>query len=173
MNNEQVLTLVNEYREQLRTAEDRDAIRVKQEWYRGKPPPYSHKKQKTHEPHPRVPTALPHLRNTSASFILRHTQTTTNTGPHRHQTKSPQDPPLRRHLQGKSKTCQKHCTNMSHLRGGGRGPRDPWEADHVTPALGSQSQLLPAHRSCNRQRGNKPITKPTHPQPPQPPPTTG
>jgi hypothetical protein len=34
MNNEQVLTLVNEYREELRTAEDRDAIRVKQEWYR-------------------------------------------------------------------------------------------------------------------------------------------
>jgi len=40
MNNEQVLTLVNEYREQLRTAEDRDAIRVKQEWYRGKAAPF-------------------------------------------------------------------------------------------------------------------------------------
>ena len=39
MNNEQVLTLVNEYREQLQTAEDRDAIRVKQEWYRGEAAP--------------------------------------------------------------------------------------------------------------------------------------
>ena len=82
--------------------------------------------KKTHEPHPRVPTALPHLRNTSASFILRHTQTTTNTKPPPHnKTKSPQDPPIRRHLQGKSKTCQKHCTNMSHLRGGGQGPQRP------------------------------------------------
>ena len=71
-----------------------------------------------------------------------------------------------KHVRNTAQTC--------HICGeGGRGPRDPWEADHVTPALGSQSQLLPAHRSCNRQRGNKPITKPTHPQPPQPPPTTG
>jgi len=71
-----------------------------------------------------------------------------------------------KHVRNTAQTC--------HICGeGGRGPRDPWEADHVTPALGSQSQLLPAHRSCNRQRGNKPITTHTHTNPPTPPPTTG
>jgi hypothetical protein len=34
MNNEQVLTLVNEYREQLRTATDINSSREKLEWYR-------------------------------------------------------------------------------------------------------------------------------------------
>lgn len=45
-----------------------------------------------------------------------------------------------------------------HLCGGGAKAGDPWEADHIHPELGSQSVLLPAHRSCNRKRGNRPMT---------------
>jgi hypothetical protein len=33
---------------------------------------------------------------------------------------------------------------------------DPWQADHVNPAEhGDQAELLAAHASCNRKRGNK------------------
>jgi hypothetical protein len=34
---------------------------------------------------------------------------------------------------------------------------DPWEADHLYPDLGDASPLAPAHRTCNQQRGNKPL----------------
>ena len=40
----------------------------------------------------------------------------------------------------------------------GHGPRldDPFQADHLIPA-DPESPLLPAHRSCNAARGNKPM----------------
>jgi hypothetical protein len=35
---------------------------------------------------------------------------------------------------------------------------DPFEADHINPGENGQiAELLPAHRSCNRQRSNKPL----------------
>lgn len=34
---------------------------------------------------------------------------------------------------------------------------DPPEADHLYPALGSSSPLLPAHRTCNNRKGNKSV----------------
>ena len=40
--------------------------------------------------------------------------------------------------------------------GQGARPNDPWQADHVNPAEhGDTAQLLPAHGTCNRARGNK------------------
>jgi len=45
---------------------------------------------------------------------------------------------------------------ICHLCGKGYNPNDPWQADHVTPA-DPNSQLLPAHASCNQARGNKTI----------------
>ena len=62
---------------------------------------------------------------------------------------------------------------ICHLCGEGGRVGDPWEADHVNPELGSQSILLPAHRSCNRKRGNKPINTKTHTNPDTTTPTTG
>ena len=56
-----------------------------------------------------------------------------------------------------------HICNKGPLGG------DPWEADHLNPELGSQSILLPAHRSCNRKRGNKPINPTPHTHKPTPP----
>jgi hypothetical protein len=50
---------------------------------------------------------------------------------------------------------------------------DPWEADHATPELGHASLLLPAHRSCNRKRGNTPINPNTHTNTHNTTPTTG
>jgi hypothetical protein len=45
-----------------------------------------------------------------------------------------------------------------HLCGEGKKENDPFEADHVIPASSGQTgQLLPAHRSCNRRRSNKPL----------------
>ena len=45
-----------------------------------------------------------------------------------------------------------------HLCGEGKKENDPFEADHVIPASsGDTGQLLPAHRSCNRRRSNKPL----------------
>ena len=34
-------------------------------------------------------------------------------------------------------------------------PGDPWQADHIRPG-DPTSPLLPAHRSCNARRGNRP-----------------
>lgn len=38
----------------------------------------------------------------------------------------------------------------------GYKPNDPWTADHYYPGI-PDSPLLPAHRSCNSRRGNKPL----------------
>lgn len=46
-----------------------------------------------------------------------------------------------------------HC----HICGEGYRPDDPWEADHLYPQQGDLSPLAPAHRTCNQQRGNKPL----------------
>ena len=47
---------------------------------------------------------------------------------------------------------------LCHLCGEGKKENDPFEADHVVPASsGDTGTLLPAHRSCNRRRGNKPL----------------
>jgi hypothetical protein len=45
-----------------------------------------------------------------------------------------------------------------HLCGQPAKPNDPWEADHLYPGtpITSITQLAPAHRTCNQQRGNKP-----------------
>ena len=45
---------------------------------------------------------------------------------------------------------------ICHICGGGPRPEDPFQADHVYPGVGD-SPLLPAHRSCNASRGNKPL----------------
>lgn len=50
-----------------------------------------------------------------------------------------------------------NATNC-HLCGKGFIEGDPWEADHLYPTLLDASPLVPAHRSCNQARGNKPIT---------------
>jgi hypothetical protein len=48
---------------------------------------------------------------------------------------------------------------LCHLCGEGKKEEDPFEADHVIAASnGTTGQLLPAHRSCNRRRSNKPLT---------------
>ena len=62
---------------------------------------------------------------------------------------------------------------ICHLCGEGGRVGDPWEADHANPELGQASILLPAHRSCNRKRGNKPINTKTHTNPDTTTPTTG
>lgn len=47
---------------------------------------------------------------------------------------------------------------VCHLCGGGGRFDDPWVADHANPAeFGSDAILLPAHKSCNEKRGNKPL----------------
>lgn len=43
-----------------------------------------------------------------------------------------------------------------HICGQGYRPHDPWQADHLIPG-DPYSPLLPAHRSCNASRGNKPL----------------
>ena len=56
-----------------------------------------------------------------------------------------------------------------HLCGEGKKENDPFEADHLVPAeRGDSAILLPAHRSCNRARGNKPLP-PTPKAPYRPP----
>jgi hypothetical protein len=45
-----------------------------------------------------------------------------------------------------------------HICGKERREDDPFEADHVVAGSdGNTAQLLPAHRSCNRRRSNKPL----------------
>jgi hypothetical protein len=54
----------------------------------------------------------------------------------------------------------RESATLCHLCGEGRKENDPFEADHIIPAeAGSQAILLPAHRTCNRKRSNKPIEK--------------
>jgi hypothetical protein len=45
---------------------------------------------------------------------------------------------------------------ICHLCNEGFRLGDPWQADHVIPG-DPASPLLPAHRSCNASRGNKPL----------------
>lgn len=45
-----------------------------------------------------------------------------------------------------------------HLCGEGKKINDPFEADHINPSEpGDRAILLPAHRSCNQRRGNRPL----------------
>lgn len=46
---------------------------------------------------------------------------------------------------------------LCHICGQGGRAGDPFEADHLFPGE-ITSPLLPAHRSCNRAKGNKPPT---------------
>lgn len=47
---------------------------------------------------------------------------------------------------------------LCHLCGDGARVNDPWVADHlVAGSSGDNSVLLPAHKSCNEKRGNKPV----------------
>ena len=46
--------------------------------------------------------------------------------------------------------------------GEGAKAADPWTADHLVPA-DPNTVLLPAHRSCNSRRGNRPDDPHTHP----------
>ena len=45
---------------------------------------------------------------------------------------------------------------ICHICGDGPRFNDPFEADHIEPGV-QASELKAAHRSCNGQRGNKPI----------------
>ena len=54
--------------------------------------------------------------------------------------------------QVKDNATQCHICKQGFIDG------DPWEADHLYPALGDASPLAPAHRSCNQARGNKPLS---------------
>jgi hypothetical protein len=48
---------------------------------------------------------------------------------------------------------------VCHICGNGAKFDDPWVADHTIPAqFGSTAELLPAHKSCNEKRGNKPLS---------------
>jgi hypothetical protein len=48
---------------------------------------------------------------------------------------------------------------VCHLCGGSARFNDSWVADHANPGeSGSNAVLLPAHKSCNEKRGNKPLT---------------
>ena len=45
---------------------------------------------------------------------------------------------------------------VCHICGDGPRFNDPFEADHIEPGV-QASELKAAHRSCNGQRGNKPL----------------
>ena len=52
----------------------------------------------------------------------------------------------------------RQTTTHCHICGGGPRPGDPWEADHIYPNNPEHKYTLAgAHRSCNQQRGNKPL----------------
>lgn len=55
----------------------------------------------------------------------------------------------------RAKIVRETATNC-HLCGGGIRLEDPFEADHLVPG-NPASPLAAAHRSCNQQRGNKPL----------------
>lgn len=47
---------------------------------------------------------------------------------------------------------------VCHICGDGARVDDSWVADHAIPASpGDSALLLPAHKSCNAKRGNKPL----------------
>ena len=50
---------------------------------------------------------------------------------------------------------------VCHICGEGKKENDPFEADHLNPSEdGNNAILLPAHRSCNRRKGNRPNSTP-------------
>ena len=64
----------------------------------------------------------------------------------------------RDHYKGSYKSKAKlvrQYASVCWLCGKGAIENDPWTADHYLPA-NPDSPLLPAHRSCNSRRGNKP-----------------
>jgi hypothetical protein len=75
--------------------------------------------------------------------------------------------PYRAHYTGDyAKRARQVRQNARYCSLCGDGPRhnDPWTADHVR-AGDPTSPLMPAHRSCNSRRGNKPIEpKPDSPR---------
>jgi hypothetical protein len=56
----------------------------------------------------------------------------------------------------RAKKVREQAVNC-HICGDPARLNDPWEADHIIPG-DNTSPLLPAHRSCNQRRGNKPLT---------------
>lgn len=51
----------------------------------------------------------------------------------------------------------RQTAEVCHICGQGAREGDGWQADHLIPG-DPTSPLLPAHRSCNAKRGNKPLT---------------
>lgn len=53
----------------------------------------------------------------------------------------------------------RQTAQLCHICGEGTRYNDPWEADHLNPStpVTTLADLAPAHRSCNQQRGNKPL----------------
>lgn len=45
---------------------------------------------------------------------------------------------------------------ICHICGDGPRVNDPWQADHLEPG-NPDSELAPAHRSCNAKRGDRPL----------------
>jgi len=66
----------------------------------------------------------------------------------------------RKHYSGDYKKRAKQVRDTAEicwLCGEGDRPNDMWTADHYFPGI-PDSPLLPAHKSCNSKRGNKPPT---------------
>ena len=64
----------------------------------------------------------------------------------------------RRHYKGdyaKLSKAVRENAQICWICGLGPNAQDPWTADHYYPG-DPNSPLLPAHRSCNSRRGNKP-----------------
>ena len=57
----------------------------------------------------------------------------------------------------RAKTVRENSTHC-HICGKQFTGGDRVEADHLYPELGAGSPLLGAHRTCNRKRGNTPLT---------------
>jgi len=67
--------------------------------------------------------------------------------------------PKRAHYQGDYAARAKAVREAAvycHLCGDSARATDPWTADHLIPG-DPASPLLPAHRSCNSRRGNRPL----------------
>ena len=50
----------------------------------------------------------------------------------------------------------RESASVCWICGEGARPEDPWTADHLVPG-DPNSPLLPAHRSCNSRRGDRPV----------------
>lgn len=77
---------------------------------------------------------------------------------HKHQRTTAKPKPPRAHYAGdyRKRAAQVRAT-ATHcwICGQTARPNDPWQADHLNPG-DPNSPLLPAHRSCNAARGNRP-----------------